>query len=174
MNSLFPLLYSTILFCLLMLISFFIVKQILNTQGLERKMFKLQIMIKKNDGSHELYYKLGQLYLKKKLFSKSILLFREAIKNWDINDNIGLASLYNSIGFTYFTLKEYNLAIYYYKIALKIIPDYIVALINIGYAYEKQNLLLESYNSYNKVLFYNPNNSLVLKRIKILKKLLIR
>ena len=63
MNYLFPLLYSTILFCLLLLISFFIVKQILNTQGLGRKMFKLQTMIKKNDGSHELYYKLGQLYI---------------------------------------------------------------------------------------------------------------
>ena len=60
--------YSTILFCLLLLICFFVVKQILNTQGLERKMFKLQIMMKKKYGSHEMYYKLGQLYFFKKKF----------------------------------------------------------------------------------------------------------
>lgn len=172
MNSLFPLIYSTALFCFLALISFFLLKQIINTQGLEKKMFELQTMIKKNDTSHELYYKLGQLYLKKKLFSKAIFLFRGAIKNWDTNDSIGLGSLYNTIGFTYFTLKEYNLSIYYYKIAIKILPDYTIALINLGYAYEKQNLLLESYNSYDKVLVYNKNNSLALKRIKVVRRLL--
>lgn len=172
MNSLFPLIYSTTLFCFLALISFFLLKQIINTQGLEKKMFELQAMIKNNDTSYELYYKLGQLYLKKKLFSKAIFLFRGAIKNWDTNDNIGLGSLYNTIGFTYFTLKEYNLAIYYYKIAIKILPDYTIALINLGYAYEKQNLLVESYNYYNEVLDYNKNNSLALERIKVVKRLL--
>ena len=172
MTSLFPLIYSIALFCFLILIIYFIIKQIVDTQKLEKKTFELQILIKKNNASYELYYKLGQLYLKKKLFPKAILLFRKAINNWDINDNIGHGNLYNIIGLTYFTLKEYELAIYYYKIALEIIPDYTIALINLAYVYEKQNLLLDSYNSYNRVLYYDNNNSLALKRIKIIKRLL--
>nr|YP_009330499.1 Ycf37 [Coccophora langsdorfii]ANS72271.1 Ycf37 [Coccophora langsdorfii] len=172
MTSLFPLIYSITLFCFLILIISFIIKQVIDTQKLEKKTFELQLLIKKDNTSYEVYYKLGQLYLKKKLFPKAILVFRKAINNWDINDNIGLGHLYNIIGFTYFTLKEYNLAIYYYKISLKIIPDYTIALINLAYVYEKQNFLLDSYNSYNKVLYFNNNNNLALKRIKIISRLL--
>nr|YP_010485157.1 hypothetical protein N8E41_pgp001 [Sargassum fulvellum]UVW80951.1 hypothetical protein [Sargassum fulvellum] len=172
MTSLFPLIYSIVLFCFLILIIFFIIKQVIDTQKLEKKTFELQALLKRNNTSYELYYKLGKLYLKKKLFPKAILLFRKATNNWDINDNIGLGHVYNVIGLTYFTLKEYNLAIYYYKIALKIIPDYTIALINLAYVYEKQNLLLDSYNYYNKVLYYNKNNNLAIKRIKIIRRLL--
>nr|QXI87330.1 Ycf37 [Sargassum phyllocystum]QXI87747.1 Ycf37 [Sargassum mcclurei] len=173
MTSLFPLIYSIVLFCFLVLIIFFIIKQVIETQKLEKKTFELQTLLKRNNNnSYELYYKLGKLYLKKKLFPKAILLFRKSINNWDINDNIGLGHVYNVIGLIYFTLKEYNLAIYYYKIALKIIPDYTIALINLAYVYEKQNLLLDSYNYYNKVLFYNKNNNLAIKRIKKIRRLL--
>ena len=172
MNSLFPLVYSTALFCFLALISFLLIKQIINTQSLEKKMFELKRTIKKDNYLYESYYKLGQLYFRKKFFSKAILLFREAIRNWDLNDNIGLGSLYNTIGFTYFTLKEYKLAVYSYKIAIRILPDYANALVNLGYAYEKQNLLLKSYNFYNEALLHDVHNSLALKRIIIVKRLL--
>nr|YP_010411859.1 hypothetical protein Ycf37 [Sargassum siliquastrum]YP_010485296.1 hypothetical protein N8E54_pgp001 [Sargassum macrocarpum]YP_010485435.1 hypothetical protein N8E85_pgp001 [Sargassum serratifolium]URP30953.1 hypothetical protein Ycf37 [Sargassum siliquastrum]UVW81229.1 hypothetical protein [Sargassum macrocarpum]UVW81368.1 hypothetical protein [Sargassum serratifolium] len=172
MTSLFPLIYSIVLFCFLILIIFFIIKQVIDTQKLEKKTFELQTLLKKNNTSYESYYKLGKLYLKKKLFPKAILLFRKAINNWDINDNIGLGHVYNVIGLTYFTLKEYQFAIYYYKIALKIIPDYTIALINLAYVYEKQNLLLDSYNYYNKVLYYNKNSNLAIKRIKKIRRLL--
>nr|YP_011006655.1 hypothetical protein V2488_pgp021 [Halosiphon tomentosus]WAM63800.1 hypothetical protein [Halosiphon tomentosus] len=172
MNSLFPLIYSTALFSFLSLISYFLIKQISNTQKLEKKIFELQEIIKKNDSYYEASYKLGQLYLKKKLFSKAILLFRKTLKTWDTNDKIGLGSLYNTIGFTYFTLEEYNLAIYYYEIAVEILPDYTLALTNLGYAYEKANLVLESYNSYKKALFYDPKNNLASERMLITKKLL--
>nr|YP_011005672.1 hypothetical protein V2479_pgp020 [Cutleria multifida]WAM62676.1 hypothetical protein [Cutleria multifida] len=174
MNSLFPLIYSVALFFFLSCISFFLIKQIRNTQKLEKKIFELQEIIKKNDTSYESYYKLGQLYLKKKLFSKSILLFRKTLKIWNKNDKIGLGSLYNTIGFTYFTLKEYNLAIYYYKIAIKILPDYTLALINLGYASEKCNLIMDSYNYYKKALVFDPNNILASKRLLIVKKLINR
>ena len=170
MNSLFPLIYSVALFLFLTAISFYLIRQIWNTQNLEKKIFLLQESIKKNNTNYEDFYKLGQLYLKKKLFSKAILVFRRALKNWDPNDKIGLGSLYNTIGFTYFNLKQYNLAIYYYKIALEILPDYNLALTNLGYTYEKLNLYSESYNCYKKALGWDTKNQLSSLRIGIVKK----
>nr|YP_011005114.1 hypothetical protein V2471_pgp020 [Analipus japonicus]WAM61977.1 hypothetical protein [Analipus japonicus] len=174
MNSLFPLVYSITLFFFLSLISYFLIKQITNIQQLEKKIFDLQEIIKKNEAPYEAYYKLGQLYLKKKLFSKAILLFRKTLELWDNNDKIGLGSLYNTIGFTYFTLKKYKLAIYYYEIATEILPDYTLSLTNLAYAYEKQNSLLKSYNSYKAALFYDPRNSLASERIEVVKNLLAK
>nr|YP_011007359.1 hypothetical protein V2495_pgp021 [Scytothamnus australis]WAM64788.1 hypothetical protein [Scytothamnus australis] len=170
MNSLFPLVYSLILFFFLFLISFYLVKQISNTQNMEKKIFKLEQITKKSDSSYETFYTLGQLYLKKKLFYKSILLFRRSLLAWDINDKIGLGSLYNTIGFTYFTLKQYSLAVYYYKIAIRIIPDYTLAITNLAYTYEKLNLPVESFNCYKKTLDWDPTNRLALARIEISKR----
>ena len=172
MNSLFPLIYSTALFFFLSLISFFLIKQIVNTQKLEKKIFELQKIVKKNDVYYQSFYKLGQLYLKKKLFSKAILLFRKTLKTWDPNDKIGLGSLYNTLGFTYFTLQEYSLAIYYYEIAVEILPDYTLALTNLGYAYEKRNFISESFNCYKQALFYDPENNLAAQRLLVVEKLL--
>nr|YP_011007219.1 hypothetical protein V2494_pgp021 [Pleurophycus gardneri]QWK42491.1 hypothetical protein [Lessoniopsis littoralis]WAM64506.1 hypothetical protein [Pleurophycus gardneri] len=170
MNSLFPLVYSIALFVFLFIISFYILKQITNTQKLEKKIFRLQESIKKDNVSYETFYKLGQLYLKKKLFYKAILLFRQALKAWNPNDKIGLGSLYNTIGFTYFTLKQYNLANYYYSIAIEIIPDYTLALTNLGYSYEKLNLSVESYNCYKNALVWDPENRLASSRILVVEK----
>lgn len=165
MNSFFPLIYSIILFFILFLISFYLVKQISNTQKVEKKIIDLQENIKTNKASYEAFYKLGQLYLKKKLFYKAILLFRRALKSWNTNDKIGLGSLYNTIGFTYFELKQYELAIYYYKIAIKIIPDYTLALTNLAYTYEKMNLYTKAYDCYETTLTWNPKNQLASSRI---------
>jgi len=165
MNSFFPLIYSITLFFILFLISFYLVKQISNTQNVEKKIINLQDNIKTNKASYESFYKLGQLYLKKKLFYKAILLFRRALKTWNTNDKIGLGSLYNTIGFTYFELKQYDLAIYYYKIAIKIIPDYTLALTNLAYTYEKMNLYVKAYDCYKTTLVWNPQNQLASSRI---------
>ena len=70
MNSLFPLVYSIALFVFLFIISFYILKQITNTQKLEKKIFRLQESVKKDNVSYETFYKLGQLYLKKNYFIK--------------------------------------------------------------------------------------------------------
>nr|QWK42064.1 hypothetical protein [Pseudochorda nagaii] len=173
MNSLFPLVYSAALFIFLSVISFYIIKQISNTQKVEKKIFVLQEAVKKNDASYESLYELGQLYLKKKLFYKAILLFRKALKTWDTNDKIGLGSLYNTIGFTYFTLKQYKLASYYYNIAITIIPDYTLALTNLGYTYEKLDLTVEAYNCYKDTLVWDPKNELAALRILITEKRLM-
>nr|YP_011005315.1 hypothetical protein V2475_pgp101 [Chorda asiatica]QWK43059.1 hypothetical protein [Chorda asiatica]WAM62178.1 hypothetical protein [Chorda asiatica] len=170
MNSLFPLIYSTVLFIFLFIISFFILKQISNTQKIEKKIVKLQENVKANNTSYEAFYKLGQLYLKKKLFYKAILLFRQALKIWNPDDKIGLGSLYNTIGFTFFTLKQYSLAKYYYSIAIEILPDYTLALTNLAYTYEKLNLLGEAYNCYKSTLLWDPENKIASSRILVVEK----
>lgn len=170
MNSLFPLFYSIALFFFLALISYYILKQIINTQNLEKKIFRLQELVKKDTPYYEDYYQLGQLYLRKKLFLKAIVVFRKALKLWDPNDKIGLGNLYNAIGFTFFNLEEYNYAIYYYQIALKIIPDYTLALINLGYSFEKTNSIKKGYHCYKAALFWDPSNTLASTRFLTVEK----
>lgn len=164
MNSKFPLFYSITLVFFLSIITYYILKQIINTQRLEKKIFKLQESVKQTDSFYEDYYQLGQLYLKKKLFRKAIMIFRKALQLWDLNDEIGLGSVYNAIGFTFFSLEEYDYAIYYYDIALKTIPDYSLSRINLGYSYEKLNLLKEAQNCYQTALSWDPNNQLANNR----------
>nr|QWK41636.1 hypothetical protein [Akkesiphycus lubricus] len=173
MNSLFPLVYSAALFLFLSVISFYIIKQISNTQKVEKKIFLLQQAVKTSDPSYETFYKLGQLYLKKKLYYKAILVFRNALSVWNSNDKIGLGSLYNTIGFTYFNLKQYELAVYYYNVAITIIPDYTLALTNLGYAYEKLGLTVESHDCYKKALAWDSKNELAASRYLITEKRLL-
>nr|YP_009730814.1 hypothetical protein Coka_086 [Cladosiphon okamuranus]QAY81051.1 hypothetical protein Coka_086 [Cladosiphon okamuranus] len=170
MNSIFPLLYSIGLFFFLSLISYYIVKQIINTQKLEKKIFMLQKLVKKDHPYYEDCYQLGQLYLRKNLFLKAVLVFRKALKLWDPNDKIGLGNLYNAIGFTFFNLEEYDYAIYYYKVAIKIIPDHTLALINLGYSFEKVNSGITGYNCYKAALFWDPYNQLASTRFSVIEK----
>nr|YP_011007077.1 hypothetical protein V2492_pgp022 [Phaeostrophion irregulare]WAM64364.1 hypothetical protein [Phaeostrophion irregulare] len=170
MNALFPLVYSLILFLVLCSISVFLIKQVINTQKTEKKIIFLQERININQFSYHDTYKLGQLYLKKKLFNKAILLFRKSLDTWDSNDKIGLGSLYNTLGFTYFNLKQYEFAIYYYQIAIKILPDYTLALKNLAYTYEKLTWYNKADKIYQKSLYLNPIDKVVLSRKQLLKR----
>ncbi|CAN0359623.1 unnamed protein product [Pylaiella littoralis] len=170
MNSIFPLFYSIALFFFLSMISYYILKQIINTQKLEKKIFDLQELIKTDAPCYEDCYQLGQLYLRKKLFLKAIVVFRKALKLWDPNDKIGLGNLYNAIGFTFFNLEEYDFAIYYYQIVLKIIPDHTLALINLGYSFEKINSIIKGYHCYKTALFWDPPNKLASTRFLTVEK----
>ena len=110
------------------------------------------------------------IYLSKKLFDQSIIQFSYALKNWDNNDIAGLANLYNTIGFTYFETNQLDFAIYYYKKAIEIIPDYIVAIKNLAYAYERKKLLSEAIETYKIVLNYDQNNTVANEKIMSLSK----
>ena len=170
MNSIFATIYSIILFIILLILSLYIIRQIINTQKGERAIISLQNDTKKDSVSYSELYKLGQLYLQRKLFNKAILIFRQALKLWDINDKIGIGSLSNTIGFTYFKLKKYKFAIYYYKVALNILPDYTLAWKNLAYVYELINLKKEAYICYQKILLFDPQNSYIDSKIKLLKR----
>ena len=169
MISIFPLLYSSILFLGLAVICFYLVGLLKMTQKVEKRISILENRLQNDGQSSDDFYKLGQIYLRKKIYDKAINLFRQALKNWDENDKIGLGSLYNTLGFTYFKLKEYEQAIYYYTQAIKLLPDYTLALTNLGLVYENKQLYKEAYQTYLKALVYENQNKIAKTRLPIMK-----
>nr|YP_010032296.1 Ycf37 [Schizocladia ischiensis]QOW07503.1 Ycf37 [Schizocladia ischiensis] len=170
MNFLFPLIYSTLLFISLSVFCVYTIEQIRRIQKLEKRISHLSEKIYNDDSLYEDYYRLGQIYVRKKIYEKAILLFRQALFNWDMNDRIGLGSLYNTIGFTYFNLKDYEYALYYYHIAIKLMPDYILALTNLAFTYEKLKNFYTAKKFYQITLTYDPLNRLALSRLNYLDK----
>lgn len=168
MTSSYALFYSILLFIILILISFYIFQKIINIQLIERKIKSLQQEDKNINLDSENLYKLGQLFLQKKLFNKALLFFYRALLVWDLNDKIGLASLINTIGVTYFQLKKYKFAIYYYKVAIKIIPDYTLILKNLAFVYESTKIFTKAKEYYNYCLLLEPNNKLFIERLRFI------
>jgi tetratricopeptide (TPR) repeat protein len=170
MHSIFPLFYSAILFFSLVFICFYVLGQLRMTQKVERRISVLENKLKTNQKLSDNFYKLGQIYLQKNLYDKAINLFRQSLERWDLNDKIGLGSLYNTLGFTYFKLKQYEYAKYYYLQAIKLLPDYTLALTNLALIYEINKMYLEAYSTYSTVLSYDYKNKIALSRLLIIKK----
>lgn len=169
MTSIFPLIYSAILFLSLASICFYLVGQLKMTQTVEKRITMLETRLQTDERSSDNFYKLGQIYLRKKIYDKAINLFRQSLKYWDENDKIGLGSLYNTLGFTYFKLKEYEQAIYYYSQAIKLLPDYTLALTNLGLVYENKQMYKEAYSTYLNALKYEDDNKIAKTRLPIMK-----
>ena len=60
------------------------------TRKVEKRLSLLEKRLQQNKTSSDNFYKLGQIYLSKKIYEKAISLFRKALKYWDLNDKIGL------------------------------------------------------------------------------------
>jgi len=170
MENLLPLTYLLILLTILSTLAFFLVQEILKKRKLEDNLYEIQKKVRTNKANSEDHYLLGTLYLSKKLFDQAIIQFRSALKSWDTNDKEGLANLYNTIGFTYFESEQYDLAIYYYKEALKNLQTYTTAWNNLGYAYEKKKLFSDALESYSNVLRYDKENDIALGRFQVLQR----
>ena len=170
MDNIVPLLYLSILSISLLIVSFFIGRQIIARKQIEDALSLLQTRIRSNEANAQDYYELGSIYLSKKLFDQAILQFRYALQLWKTEDLEGISNLYNTIGFTYAETEQYELAIYYYKEALKNDDDYIVALNNLGYAYEKQKMMSDAIITYEEVIKREPENEVATSRIKLLKR----
>lgn len=167
MDSIFPLFYSLILFLSLSLIFFYFLGQFKMSLKVESRLSSLEKKLQQNKKSSDCSYKLGQLYLRKNLYDKAIGLFRNALNNWDLNDKIGLGSLYNTLGFTYFKLKQYEHAVYYYTQAIQLLPDYTLALTNLGLVYESQQNYKNACEVYHHVLSYDQKNKIAFARLPL-------
>ena len=170
MDNIVPLLYLSILSISLLVVSFFIGRQIIARKEIEDTLSVLQNKIRSNEADAQDYYELGSIYLSKKLFDQAILQFRYALQIWKNEDLEGISNLYNTIGFTYAETEQYELAIYYYKEALKNDSNYIVALNNLGYAYEKQRMVSDALATYQEVTKKEPENETATSRIQLLKR----
>ncbi|MDJ0724005.1 MAG: tetratricopeptide repeat protein [Prochloraceae cyanobacterium] len=170
MNETLPIVYISILLVILSSAAVFILLQIFKTRKFETSFSKLQKKLKQEKGTSQEYYELGSLYLKKKLFVQSIALFQKALKTGEEIEAENQALIYNALGFAYLAQEQYDLAIRQYKEALKLYPEYVVALNNLGNAYEKKQLTAKALEVYENALKYDPKNSIAKKRAESLRK----
>ncbi len=170
MNETLPIVYISVLLVILTSATVFILLQIFRTQKVETNFGKLQKKLKQEKGTAEEYYELGSLYLKKKLFIQSIALFQKALKANEELEAENQALIYNALGFAYLAQEQYDLAIRQYKEALKLYPEYVIALNNLGNAYEKKQLTNQALKAYEEALNYDPKNSTAKNRAESLRK----
>jgi tetratricopeptide (TPR) repeat protein len=168
-----PIIYISTLLAILVFAAIYILKEVIKTRKQENTFSRLQNKLKKEKGTAEEYYELGSLYLDKKLFVQSITLLNKALK---ANKELPLenqALIHNAMGYAYFAQEQYDIAIRQYKEALKLYPEYVIALNNLGNVYEKKQMIVKAVEMYQEVLKYDPDNSTAQHRAKSLEKRLV-
>ena len=170
MNNLLPTLYLLILFISLCTLLLFLFMQIIRKKEIETELSQLQKKNRAGSATPSDQYSLGVIYLSKKLFDQAIVQFSTSLKNWDRLDTEGLATLYNTIGFTYFESGQYDVSIYYYKEAINLNSNYAIAMNNLAYSYEKKKMLQEAIQTYSKVLTFDEDNKTANEKLLSLQK----
>jgi tetratricopeptide (TPR) repeat protein len=173
MNDNLPVIYLSVLLGLLVLTAIFVFSQILKTRRVENTFARLQKKLKQEKGTAKEYYELGSIYLDKKLFVQSINLFQKALKIGEKTEPENKALIYNALGYAYFAQEQYDLAIRNYKEALKLYPDYLIALNNLGNVYERKQLTSQALETYEEALKYDPKNTTAKRRAELLRKRLV-
>lgn len=170
-NSL-PIVYLSVLLIVLLAAGVAVFRQVLKTRKTETNLGRLQKKLNNEKGTVQEYYELGSIYLEKKLYVQAIALFQKALKAAEQEEE-NIAPIYNGLGFAAFSQEQYDLAIRHYKDALKHNPDYVVALNNLGHAYEKKNLIAPALETYEQVLKSQPNNVTAKRRAEAIRKRLV-
>ncbi|WP_309733337.1 tetratricopeptide repeat protein [Chamaesiphon sp. OTE_75_metabat_556] len=164
--------YLSAFLLLLSVAAFFILKQILKTQKIENALSKLEKKLKNERGTVPEYYELGSIYLEKKMFIQAIAMLKRAIAIED--DKIPeMAPIYNALGYAYFGQEQYDLAIRQYKEAIKLEPEYVMAMNNLGHAYEQKKMTPQALDVYEQALAIEPNNETAKRRGESLRRRLV-
>lgn len=170
MDSSFAIVYLLVLLVILGVAGFFIVRQVFRTRRVESTLKRLQNKLTQEKGNTQEYYELGSLYLSKNLFAPAVKQFQAALKAAEAESEKDIAPIYNAMGYAYFSQEQYDLAIRQYKEALKLKPDYISALNNLGHAYERKNLSAQALEAYEETLKSDPQNGIAKRRVTSLRK----
>ena len=173
MNQQLPIIYISALLIILIFAAIFILREVIKTRRSENIFSKLQKKLKKEKGTSKEYYELASLYLDKKLFVQSIGLFQKALKADKNIEPENQALIHNAMGYAYFAQEQYDIAIRQYKEALKLYPEYVIALNNLGNVYEKKQMIPQAVECYESALEYEPNNKVSKRRVESLKKRLV-
>jgi tetratricopeptide (TPR) repeat protein len=163
--------YLSIFVGLLLFAGVSVFRQILKTRKLESSLSRLKSKLTKEKGTAQEYYELASIYSEKKVFNQAIPLFQKALKAAEEEGEEDIAPVYNGLGYVYFCQEQYDLAIRQYKEALKLKPDYVVALNNLGHAYEKKKLTAQALQMYEEALKFSPNNAIAKRRAESLRRL---
>ncbi len=165
-----PLIYFSVLILILGVSALFILRQIWKSRQTENRFSRLQKQLKEGKGTAQEYYQLGSLYLDKKLYVQAINLFNKALKTNETVEPENQALVYNALGFAYFAQEQYDLAIRNYKEAIKLYPEYVIALNNLGNVYEKKQMINKALETYTESLKIEPNNKVAKTRSTSLQK----
>ena len=171
MNLNFPDIYTGILVLGLGLVILGFFFKFISKQKFEDKRISLE-KIDNLTPSYEVSFQLGLSYLKKRLYDKAIFQFRNCLKVWNKDDSLSLGVLYNTIGFCYYKADQLTIAVYYYELAINLLPDYTSALNNLGLVFECQLKKQKALNIYKQVLIYDSMNSTAKERFVALNKLI--
>lgn len=152
-----------------------LVRQITRTRKTEATITRLRSQLGKGIGSAQEHFELGSIYLSKKLPIPAIEQFKKAIKAAQDDEEYteDLSTLYNVLGYAYFSQDQYDLAIRNYKEALERQPQYVVAMNNLAHAYEKKKLYAQALSMYEQALDNDEQNSTAQRRVKSLRRRVI-
>ena len=162
--------YSIILFVVLIVISVFVFRQFLRTRKEELNLVKFEQKGLDSLTKASELYEFGSIQIKKRLYSEATTTFLKAIKYYENEPDEAKAIIENALGFSYAAQNQFKKAIKHYNFAIKSLPEYTVALNNLGSAQQK---LLEydlAYATYKKVLGIDPKNKTAIKKSKELEK----
>jgi tetratricopeptide (TPR) repeat protein len=167
-----PLVYLVGFLVLLLGTGIFVFLQIIKTRKVESSLNKLENKLKTEAGTAQEYYELGSIYLDKKLFVRAIAMLQKALKADGLEPE-QRAPIYNALGYAYFGQEQYDLAIRQYKDAIKLEPEYVIAMNNLGHAYEQKNLTSQALEMYEKALELEPKNATAKRRSDTLRRRLV-
>lgn len=168
-NSL-VLVYLSVLLVLLGAAGWFVLRQVFKTRKTELSLSRLQNKLSQGKGTTQEHFELGSLYLSKNLASQAIQQFQQALKAAEVEEETNLAPIYNAMGYAYFIQEQFDVAIRTYKEALKLKADYVIALNNLGHAYERKNLVAPALDAYEQALTHDPKNGIARRRVTSLRK----
>lgn len=173
MDETLPLIYLSGIVIFLAALAIFVFWEIFKSRRLESRFSKLQKKLQKEKGTPQEYYELGSLYLDKKLYVQSVSLLQKALKTGEKIEAENKALIYNALGFAYFSQEQTDLAIRNYKDAIKLYPEYAIALNNLANAYEKKQMIPQAVETYEQTLKCDPNNKVAKRRADSLRKRLV-
>jgi tetratricopeptide (TPR) repeat protein len=173
MKEYLPIIYLSVLVTLLGGTAIFLVRQVFKTRKTETTFSRLQKKLQKEKGTAQEYYELGSLYLNKKLFVQSVNLMQKALKAESETEPENKALIYNALGYAYFCQEQYEVAIRNYKEAIKLYPEYAIALNNLANVYERKQMVVKALETYDETLKFDPNNDVAKRRAESLRKRLV-
>nr|BED43097.1 Ycf37 protein [Pyropia sp. Myanmar_A]BED43294.1 Ycf37 protein [Pyropia sp. Myanmar_B]BED43491.1 Ycf37 protein [Pyropia sp. Myanmar_C] len=168
MTLILPLFYLSILTLFLLILNWLIGRQIKMILALESQ-FKY-FCGKSQNGILELeeHFAFAKVCVAKKSFSKAIIEIQLVLKkNPDLDmldNNTIIPNLYNMLGFIYSKAGQVNFAKNFYKQALQIDPNYVVALNNLAKIYEDKKDFKQAEFLYDRVLTLQLNNKIASRR----------
>ncbi|HEY9689023.1 MAG TPA: tetratricopeptide repeat protein [Coleofasciculaceae cyanobacterium] len=162
--------YISILVGLLSIVAFFVLRQAYKTRRLESTLSRLQKATSSGEAGAKEFYELGSIYMDKKMYSQAIDQFQKSLKKGEEESEDNLAIVYNALGFGYVAQDQFDLAIRQYKEAVKLNNEYVTAWNNLGFAYEKKQLIKQALEAYETALANDPKNETAKRRLESLKK----